>query len=276
MDENARPLDVAQERVAEAGSAARSLDQPRHVRDRRPALVVRTEIHDAQVRFERRERVVGDLRGGRRQRRRGASTCRRSAARRARCRRSGGARAGASAPPRLALLGVLRGLVGGRLEVGVAESAATAARDHRLLADGDEVGEQLAGLVVEDRGARRNVDRTRSSPAAPWRRAPLAATAGCRLEVMLEAEVAQRRLAGIDRAGRPSRPTAIPAVGSAARNVRLAPERRCPVTARAGLDEDLDAVENISGALSHGRPTGGRPARPANAMPRRVAAERRA
>ena len=70
----------------------------------------------------------------------------------------------------LALLGVLGGLVGRRLEVGVAETAAAAARDHRLLADRDEVAEQLAGLVVVDGRAGRDVE-DRSSPALPWRRA---------------------------------------------------------------------------------------------------------
>ena len=62
VDEDPRPLDVAQERVAEAGAAAGALDQPGHVGDRRPPLVLVAEVHDAEVRLERRERVVGDLR----------------------------------------------------------------------------------------------------------------------------------------------------------------------------------------------------------------------
>ena len=45
-----------------------------------------------------------------------------------------------------------------RLEVGVAETAASAARDHRVLADGDEVRQELAGLVGVDRGAGRHVE----------------------------------------------------------------------------------------------------------------------
>ena len=56
----------------------------------------------------------------------------------------------------LALLGVPGRLVGRGLEVRVAEAAAAAARDHRPLADRDEVGEQLAGLVVVDGRAGRD------------------------------------------------------------------------------------------------------------------------
>jgi hypothetical protein len=54
MDEHARPLDVAEEGVAQARALAGALDQPRHVRDRRPARVVVAELHDPQVRLERR------------------------------------------------------------------------------------------------------------------------------------------------------------------------------------------------------------------------------
>jgi hypothetical protein len=61
VHEDPRPLDVAEERVAQPGAAARTLDQPRDVRDRRATLVVFREVHDAQVRLERRERIVGDL-----------------------------------------------------------------------------------------------------------------------------------------------------------------------------------------------------------------------
>ena len=55
------------------------------------------EAHDAEVRHERRERVVGDLRLGRARPPRSASTCPRSGSRRARRRRAASARAGASA-----------------------------------------------------------------------------------------------------------------------------------------------------------------------------------
>ena len=62
--ERSSALDVAQEPVAEAATLARSFDQPGDVGDDHLERVV--ESHDAEVRFEGRERVVGDLglRGG--------------------------------------------------------------------------------------------------------------------------------------------------------------------------------------------------------------------
>ena len=40
VHEDPRPLDVAQECVAQAGAVGRALDQPGNVGDRRPALVL--------------------------------------------------------------------------------------------------------------------------------------------------------------------------------------------------------------------------------------------
>ena len=67
VDEEAqdpRPLDVAEEPMTEALALARPLDQPGDVGDDELGVVV--EAHDAEVRFQRGERVVGDLRLGRR------------------------------------------------------------------------------------------------------------------------------------------------------------------------------------------------------------------
>ena len=101
---------------------------------------------------------------------------------------------------------------------------------------------ELAGLVVEDRGAGRDVDRQLVAGRAVAARAR-AAAARRRLEVVLEPEVAERRLAGVDPDVDRAASAAVAAVGAAPRNVRLGPERGRAVTARAGLDEDLDAVE---------------------------------
>ena len=62
--QHAGPLDVAQELVAEAAALAGALDEAGDVGDDELGGVV--EAHDAEVRLERRERVVGDLRLGRR------------------------------------------------------------------------------------------------------------------------------------------------------------------------------------------------------------------
>ena len=64
VDQHAGPLDVAQERVAQAGARAGALDEARQVRERDPAVVGRVahlQVEHAQVGLEGRERVVGDL-----------------------------------------------------------------------------------------------------------------------------------------------------------------------------------------------------------------------
>ncbi len=220
--------------------------RPGHVGDRRPPLVLVAEVHDAEVRLEGRERVVGDLGRGRGER----GEERRLAGVRQADEADVGDEPELEAEPallaRLALLGVLGGLVGRRREVRVAEAAAAAARDHRLLAGGDEVGDQRAGLVVEDGRAGRDVEDEVVAGLAVAPR-PLAAAAGRRLEVVLIPEVAQRRLAGIDAQVDRAAAAAVAAVGTAARDVRLAPEGRGPVAAVAGTDPDLHAVEEHRG-----------------------------
>ena len=156
--------------------------------------------------------------------------------------------------PGLALLGVLGRLVGRGLEVRVAEAAAPAAGDHRALADGDEVRQQLPGLVDVDRRAGRNVEgQVVAGLAVPP--GPRAATAGRRPEMVPVVEVAERRLAGIDAQVDRAAATAVAAIGSAARDVRLLPEGRGPVAAITGADPDLHPVEKhqvILARLGHG------------------------
>ena len=59
--------EVAEEARAEAVARVRALDQPGHVGEHEAALVV--DAHHAEVRDERRERIVGDARARRRDRR---------------------------------------------------------------------------------------------------------------------------------------------------------------------------------------------------------------
>ena len=106
--------------------------------------------------------------------------------------------------------------------------------------------EELAGLVVVDGRAGRDVEDQVVAGLAVAARA-LAASARRRLEVALGLEVAERRLAGIDREVDGAAATAVTAVGTAARDVRLASEGRGPVAAVAGTDPDLHAVEEHRG-----------------------------
>jgi len=130
--------------------------------------------------------------------------------------------------------------------MGVAEAAPPAASDHRGLADGDEIRDQGARVVVEDGRPGRNVEgELVARRAVPPR--PFAATARGGLEVVLVTEIAKRRLTGVDSdVDRPAS-AAVAAIGSAARDMRFLTERRRAVAARSGLDEDLDAVEEHRG-----------------------------
>ena len=143
---------------------------------------------------------------------------------------------------RLAALGVLGGLVDRGGEVRVAEPAAPRLRDHDLLPDRDQVREQRPGLAVEDGRARRDREvQVLAGLAVPL--LALAATAGRRVEVVLEAEVVERGLPGVDAEVDRAAAAAVAAVGTAAGDVGLAPHRRRAVAARAGAHEDPDIIE---------------------------------
>ncbi len=144
--------------------------------------------------------------------------------------------------PGLALLSVLGRLVGRRLEMRVAEAAAPAAPDDRGLAGHHEVGEEGVGVIVVDGRAGRHVEVEVLAGGTVAARS-LAATARGRPEVVLVAEVPERRLAGVDPEVDRAAATAVAAVRAAARDVRLLAKRRGPVTARARTYPDLDAVE---------------------------------
>ena len=100
--------------------------------------------------------------------------------------------------------------------------------------------------------------RTRSSPAFPWRFAPVPLPPGLGLEVVLVAEVEERRQAGIDAQDDAAAAAAVAAVGAAPRDVRLAAEGGRAVAAVAGTDPDLDVVEEHRGDCRTG-PAGRRP-----------------
>src|SRR5579875_2095407 len=64
VDEDTGPLDVSQETIAQPGPFVSAFDQPRDIDHDERGLIV--DPNDAQVGLEGRERIVGDLRAGRR------------------------------------------------------------------------------------------------------------------------------------------------------------------------------------------------------------------
>ena len=253
VDEDASPLDVAEERVTEAGPARRTFDEARNVGDRGPALVLVAEVHDAEVGLERRERVVGDLglRGGQGREDRGLARVRQPDE------PDVGDEPQLEAQPALlaglALLGMTRRLMGRRLEMRVAEAAAATARHDRLLAGRNEIGEERARLVLQHGSPGRDVeDEVVAGLAVPP--GPCAAPTRGRLEVVAVLEVAERRLSGIDAEVHRPASTTVAAVGSTARHVGLLAEGRGPVATIAGADPDLHAVEEHRGHSRTSRP----------------------
>ena len=152
---------------------------------------------------------------------------------------------------RLALLGVARRSMGGRREVDVAQPAAPAAGDHHPLAGGDEVRDQVAAALVEDAGPRRH-GQLELGPGLAMPPRSAAAAAGTGLEVVLEAEVRQGRLPGVDAQVDRSATAAISAIRPAPRDVRFASERRGTVATVAGPDEDRHTVKEHRGHRSSG------------------------
>ena len=152
------PLDVPEEVQPQAAALGGARDQPRHVGDGEDLL---PRGDHAQLRDERGERVVGDLRTGRRQRR----DQRRLAGRREPDQADVGDRAQlqheVAGLARLAEQREAGRLARGRGERGVAQAAAAARGGDEARAGADEVGEDLA-VRGQDDGAVR-------APAAPGR-----------------------------------------------------------------------------------------------------------
>ena len=115
---------------------------------------------------------------------------------------------------------------------------ATTTGDHQSLLLERPVAEQLAGLVVEDARAGRDLEDQVVAGLAVLSLSE-ATAAGRGLEVVGVAEVAQARLAGVDGQVDGTAAAAVAAVGTAAGYVGLTPERGSAVTAVAAVDEDL-------------------------------------
>jgi hypothetical protein len=126
--------------------------------------------------------------------------------------------------------------------VHVAEPAAAAARDHDALATGDEIGDEVVrGQVADDRARRDCEVEIVTSLAVLLGAGATAARIGA--EVMLEAVVAEHRLAGVHAQVDAAAAAPVTAVGTAARYMRLAPEGRGAISAVTGANGDRYLVE---------------------------------
>ena len=227
--------------MPESGAAVRALDQTGDVGDdqRAPVVVGRD---DAEVRDERRERVVGDLRLGRRDRgdQRGLA-----GVRKADDRHVGQELELDRETPllaRKARLGEPRGLSRRCGEVLVAPAAVSAADQEHALARGDEVGELLAAVGVRHDRAERQVDLDVLARLAVAVRAH-AVLAALGAEAVLVPQVVESVVGGVGDRPDGSAVAAVAAGGAAARDELLAAKSDAAVAAVARLDVDLGGVD---------------------------------
>src|SRR5579875_272705 len=200
MDQHARAFDVAQEAIAQTGTRVRAFDQAGDVHQHEGVELV--DAHDAQLRLERRERVVRDFRprGRNDGEQRGFAGIRQAndptigeqLELEAQLRRLAG----------FSALGKARSLARARCEVLVAEAAAPSPRDDQTLARMGEVGNAphsgcrpVAFIFIDDRTDRNRHVQVRAGASGFIGAAARAARFGGKL--LLIAEVDQGGDAGI-------------------------------------------------------------------------------
>ncbi len=149
MDDGLAPLDVAQEVVAQAAAFAGSLDQAGHIGDGEGGF---SGHHHAQIGDQRGERIVGDLRLCRRNRRDQTGFAGARVADQADVGQHLELEVDDAFVAFLAEEGEAGRLAGRRGERGVAQPALAAACHHDLV-DLPEIGEHTAGSFVGDDGA---------------------------------------------------------------------------------------------------------------------------
>ncbi|OPZ01076.1 MAG: hypothetical protein BWZ09_02808 [Alphaproteobacteria bacterium ADurb.BinA305] len=235
VQQQARARQVLEETDAEARAFRGALDQPGNVGDHEAAVL--PHAHHAEVRHQRREGVVGDL--GFRGRDRADES------RLARIGHAEQAHVGQylqleTQRARLALgaRGALaRRAVGARLVARVAETMETALRHQQALAGPGQVADDLAGVLVEHRGAHR--DRQHQVVAAlagaVGARARLAAV-GAKVPRVAVVDHGVQRDVGLEENA--AAVTAVAAVGAAEGHVLLAAKAHAAVAALARLHLD--------------------------------------
>ena len=237
-------FDMAEKSVAEAGAFMRALDQAGNIGEHEFAPL---RVHDAKLRVQRGEGIVGDLR-----------FCRaddREEGRLAGIGQADEARVGDQLQPQpdpalfafLARIGVARRAVGGGLEMRVAEAAIAAFGQHEFFAERGEVVDQRFAVLVDDLRADRHFQHDRFA-VGPMAVAAHAIDALRSLEVLLIAIVDQR-VEPVDHFDDDiAAATAIAAGRTAELDEFFAAERHAAVSAVAGADIDLGFIKKFHGS----------------------------
>ena len=269
MKQGARAFDMLEKAYAEASARRGARNEAGDVgddearanvltaADRRGRPAVGADPDDAEVRHQRGERIVGDLRPSARDRADEGALAHVREAEQAHVGHHFQLEAELHLLPRLARLGPARRAVERRREVDVPPTAATAAGDDDLLLDGVDIEEQRARLGVESLRADGDLHDEVGATLAVlvFTASGLAALGG---QAARQLHVEQRRLAGIAHEDDIAALAAIAARGAAVRDVLLAAERDAPVAPVAGehlhlarIDElHADCLRTITGVAS--------------------------
>ena len=218
-----------------------TLDQAGNVGEHEFAAL---RTHDAELRMQRRERIIGDLRLGRADDGEEGRFAGSGQADEAGIRNQFQPQPDPALLAFLAGIGVARRAVGGGFEMRVAEAAIAAFGQHEFFAELGEVMDQRFAILIENLGTYRNLEHDRFAVGAM---AVLAHAIGAlrRLEVLLVAIVDQR-VQPVDHLDDDVAATAaIAAGGPAELDELLAAERHAAVTAVAGADIDLCLVKEF-------------------------------
>ena len=250
MSEEARALDVAEEANAKAGAFMGALDEAGEVCDDEAAADAGARAvggDDAEVGLKSGEGIVRDFgaRGGDAGDESGLARIRQ--ANEADISEEPELEADVALLAGVAIFKLARGLVPGFGEVLVAAPAAPTASGDEVLAGGGEVEEHLAGIVIVDDGADRNLeDGIRAGLAVAV--GALAVATGVGTEFTIEAETEERVLVGsgdeLDAATR----AAVATGGAATRDELLPAEGDTTATAITGFHVDASFINKHGGS----------------------------
>src|SRR5262249_30662892 len=242
--QQARACHVLQKLDAEPGAFGGTFDQTRDVGD--DEALIRADADDAEMRLQRRERIVGDAR---RRRGHGAYKCGF-----ARIREAEQTDVGEPLQFETKIAHVTRGArrrlarraIGRALEGGIADAAASADGDLQPLAVADQVADDFLGIDVDDGRADRNTnDGVLTLLAGHLPAHPVLAALGG------ERALVAKGAGGVQASGGDEPDTAavaaVAAAGPAERNEFLAPEADAAVAAVAGVDGDFGFVDEFHG-----------------------------
>jgi hypothetical protein len=247
VQQQARALQMPQELMPEAGAFSGAFDEAGDVGDDE-ALAFR-RAHDAQLRRECRERVVGNLRarGGNGANQRGLAGV--GQAEQADVGQHLELEMQAPLLARFAGRRLARRAVRARFEVQVAKPALATPGDERARAVAIEIGDELRGVRVGDDGADRHAQHDVVRAVAILVRTT-SVFAALRAMDAREAVIDERVDVAIGDGEYAAAAPAVTAVGASTRDVFLAPERRGAVAAIAGNYLDVCFIDEFHDASS--------------------------